>query len=169
MTRFSPTREHTPWLELKVAKKKKRDISLFLSLYLIPDWMAQQLPHAMPEEDWQNAKRSGQNRLVQLVGRVNWASCPKRTDTDRRGTRSLAVSAVIMLFAAVGLFLHIWDASYPWLLLEFWVSATDVIFKVSGVLLVLSACESCRRCCKTTKGDFDFVLWWFSSNIIGFR
>lgn len=33
--------------------------------------MAQQLPQAMPGEDWQNAKRSEKNRRVQLVGRVN--------------------------------------------------------------------------------------------------
>ena len=33
--------------------------------------MAQQLPHAMPGEDWQDVKRSGQTRGVQLVGRVN--------------------------------------------------------------------------------------------------
>lgn len=47
------------------------------------------------------------------------------------GTRSLAVSAVIMFFAAVGLFLHMWDTSHLWVLLELWVSATeaDVIFE----------------------------------------
>lgn len=96
MTRFSPTREHTPWLELKVAK-----VAISFQIEWLNNYHTQ-----CREKIGKMLKDQGKtdvyNWLVELTELV-----AQKGQIPTGGTRSLAVSAVIMLFAAVGLFLHI--------------------------------------------------------------
>ena len=130
MTRFTPTRKRTTWLEFKESRKESNSLAKWLPFISFQiEWLNnyhKQCREKTGKMLKDQKKTDVYNWLVELTEPVS-----QKGPIPTGGTGSLAVSAVIMLFAAVGLFLHMWDTSYLWLLLELWLSATeaDVIFK----------------------------------------